>query len=165
MKHQEKKYLVDSFTNVQKILNDSGAKKVKEVVSTHYYVEQEGNDVVKLVKYSDRNEIHILKESQGKYSLTENIPVESTEAGLKWLKNKGFKVVNLVKMEYADYEYKNGIVGLYVINDFLQSVILDYVDGQHDAREKEFGLNSSQVINVPYNKLLEQMGRLQSVKL
>ena len=165
MKYQEKKYQIDSFTKIQTILDEVGAKKGHKVITDHYYAQQDGNDVVKLVKYTDRNEIHILGYSDGKYSLKENIPVENTETGLQWLKNKGYKIVNLVKMAYTDYEYKNGIVGLYIIDDFLHSVILDFPEGHHRAIEKEFELNTTEVISVPYNKYLDQIGKLRSMKL
>lgn len=165
MKHQEKKYRVDSFAKVQKILDESGAKGKETIVTTHYYARKEGNDVVKLVEYSDRNEIHILEESNGKFSLKEKIPVENTDAGLQWLKDKGYGTVDLVKMEYTDYEYKGGIVGLYVINDFLYSVILDFPSEQHEEMEKEFGLKAADVVSLPYNKFLEQIGQLKSMSI
>lgn len=165
MKHQEKKYRVDSFTKIQKILDEKGAKKNKGIVTTHYYAPQESNNVVKLVDYTDSNEIHVLEESKGRYSLKESIPVENTAAGLKWLKDKGYKTVNVVKMVNTNYEYKNGVVGLYIIDDFLHSVILDFPEGQHEAIEKELELDTTEVISVPYNKFLEQLGRLRSIKL
>jgi hypothetical protein len=42
---------------------------------------------------------------------------------------------------------------------------LDFPEGQHEAIEKKLGLGTAEVINVPYNKLLEQIGRLRSMKL
>jgi len=165
MKYQEKKYKVDSFVTISKLLNEKGAKNEKEVVTMHYYTQQPNNEVVKLVEYDNHNEIHILTESNGKYLLKQKIPVLTTEAGLKWLKDKGYKIVDLVKMVYTDYEYKNGIVGLYVINDFLYSVILDFPEGQRKTIENEFGLSNIEIINIPYNKLLDQLGRLHSVDL
>jgi len=165
MKYQEKKYKVDSFVTISKLLNEKGAKNEKEVVTMHYYTQQPNNEVVKLVEYDNHNEIHILTESNGKYLLKQKIPVLTTEAGLKWLKDKGYKIVDLVKMVYTDYEYKNGIVGLYVINDFLYSVILDFPEGQLKTIENEFGLSNIEIIDIPYNKLLDQLGRLHSVDL
>jgi len=165
MKYQEKKYKVDSFVTISKLLNEKGAKNEKEVVTMHYYTQQPNNEVVKLVEYDNHNEIHILTESNGKYLLKQKIPVLTTEAGLKWLKDKGYKIVDLVKMVYTDYEYKNGIVGLYVINDFLYSVILDFPEGQLKTIENEFGLSNIEIINIPYNRLLDQLGRLHSVDL
>lgn len=165
MKYQEKKYRVDSFIEVLEILNKANASKGKEVVNVHYYVQQESNDVVKLVKFSDRNEIHILKVIDGKYSLTENIPMPSVEAGLAWLKEKGYKTVNIVKMAYTDYDYEGGIVGLYIIDDFLYSVILDFPNGEHDKMEKVFGINPKDVIRIPYNKYLDSIGKLRSKEL
>ena len=165
MKYQEKKYLVESFSLILELLNKKRAIKGEEVINTHYYTFQKSNDVVKLVEFADKNEIHILKESQGKYTLTENIPVSNLGEGLKWLKNKGYKSVSVVKMAYTDYDYKGGIVGLYLINDFLYSVILDFPDGMHEIMEKEFGLDKSKVINIPYNKLPEKMDRLSTVPL
>jgi hypothetical protein len=165
MRHQEKKYRVDSFAKIQKTLEEKGIEAEKEVTTTHYYAPQKGNDVVKFVKFTDKNEIHILEETRGKFSLKENVPVENSEAGFQWLKDKGYKTVSVVKMVNADYGYKNGIVGLYVINDFLHSIILDFPEGQHEAIEKELGFGAAEVISVPYNKLLEQIGKLRSMKL
>ncbi|MEK7598013.1 MAG: hypothetical protein AAB441_05205 [Patescibacteria group bacterium] len=165
MKHQEKKYRVDSFDLALNILNKNQAKKEKEVVNVHYYAQKIGNDVVKLVKYLDRNEIHILDEVDGKYILKQKIPMENTEAGLQWLKEKDYKAVDIVKMAYTDYEYKGSIVGLYTINDFLYSIILDYPEGEHDDKEKEFGLNPSDVISMPYNKYLKSIGKNNFMKL
>ncbi len=165
MKHQEKKYRVDSFSEIKKILEGKGAKKDKGVVTTHYYAPQESNGVVKLVDYTDSNEIHILEESQGRFSLKDSIPVENTNAGLKWLKDKGYRTANVVRMVNTDYKYKNGIVGLYIIDGFLHSVILDFPEGQHEAIEKEFGLDNAEVISIPYNKYLEKIGKLQTIKL
>jgi len=165
MQHQEKKYLIDSFSQIMKILRDKGAEKHTEITTFHYYGQHPGNDVVKLVRFADKNEIHILAESQGKFSLKERIPVKNTAEGLKWLKDKGYQVVNPVKMVNTDYKYKDGFVGLYIIDGFLHSVILDYPEGQHEKIAVEFGLDKYEVIQVPYNKLLEQMGRLRSRKL
>ena len=91
--------------------------------------------------------------------------MKSTEKGLRWLKDKGYKMVDIVKMAYTDYEYKDGIVGLYMINDFLYSIILDFPEGQHERFEKEFGLSPNNVISLPYNKYLEKIGKLESMKL
>jgi hypothetical protein len=165
MKYQEKKYRVDSFTKIQNVLNENNAKKGQENITIHYYAQQESNNVVKLVKYNDRNEIHILEESQGKLSLKQNISVPTTDAGLQWLKDKGYKTVDIVKMVNTDYEYKNGIVGLYIIDDFLYSIILDFPEGQHEAIEKKLGLNTTKVISIPYNKLLEKISHLRSMNL
>lgn len=165
MKYQEKKYRTDSFSLALDILTKCNAPKEKEVVNTHYYAQKEGNDVVKLVVFADRNEIHTLTESQGKYTLTQKIPMKSLEDGLLWLKEKGYTTVDIVKMAYVDYTYKGGIVGLYTINDFLYSIILDFPAGEHDSKEKEFGLNPNDVISMPYNKYLESIGKLKSLAL
>jgi hypothetical protein len=165
MKHQEKKYRVDSFEKALNILKQSKAVKEKEIINIHYYAQKEGNEVVKLVKYEDKNEIHILDEIDGKYILKEKIFMKSTEKGLKWLKDKGYKTVDIVKMDYTDYVYKGGIVGLYTINDFLCSVILDYPERQHETEEKEFGLSKDDVIDIPYNKYLQKLGKNNSMNL
>lgn len=163
MKHHEKKYRVDSFYSVKAKLNELDAKQIKSTTSTHYYAPQESNDVVKLVHYSDRDEIHILKETNGTFSLAENIPVSDLEAGFQWLRDKGYKQVDVVKMDYVDYEYDGGIVGLYTVNGNLLSVILDFPRNKHAEMEKVFELGSAEVIIVPYNKYLEQVG-LSSTK-
>jgi len=165
MKYQEKKYQVESFEQIRKVLDKLGVKKSKEAVTNHYYGQHEGNDVTKLVEYKDKNAIHILKEKDGKFDFVESIPVESVKAGLKWLKDKSYKVVNLVKMANEDYEYKGGQVRLYTIDDWLRSVILDYPEGEHEAIAKEFGLDKAEVIEIPYNKQLEEAGKLRTMRL
>ena len=165
MKPQEKKYLVNPFTKILKILKEKGAKKRKKIVSTHYYGQHAGNDVEKFVEYVDRYEVHVLKESDGRFTMTEHKPIEDKKAGLVWLKGKGYTNASIIKMAYTEYEYKNGTVGLYTINDFLHYVNLYYPQNQHETIEKEFGLQNAEVITVPYNKYLEKLGRLRLIKL
>ena len=165
MKHQEKKYRVDSFEDIEKRLKGAVAEPGKTTTSTHYYGEHADSGVVKLVTYDDRDEIHILDEAEGKFSLRENIPVENKEAGLRRLKDKGYNSVSVVKMTHADYDYKSGLVGLYLINDFLHSVILNFPEGQHARVEQELGLDTAEVIKTPYNKYLEELGHLHLIKL
>lgn len=165
MKPQEKKYLVDSFTEIQKRLKEKGAIKSQEIISTHYYGEHAGKDIEKFVEYADRVEIHVWKEQNGLLTMTEHTPIANKEKGFAWLIRRGYTHASIVKMEYSEYEYKNGTVGLYTINDFLHSIVLCYPPGTHAAIEKEFGLQNAKVISVPYNKLLQQMGRLRSTKL
>ena len=161
MKHQEKKFLVNSFDGIKNKLEEMGADKADEVISIHYYAQANGNDVVKAVEYNDHCEIHILKESDGKFILTERIPIKSVAEGLQWLRDKGYKFYTVVKMQYGDYDFRDGRVGLYIINDFLLSVILDFPTNQHAAMEKLFGLNTAEQIVIPYNKQLEQLGKLE----
>ncbi len=165
MKHQEKKYQVESFDQVKKVLDRLEIKKSGEAVTNHYYGQHEGNDVTKLVEYKDKQAIHILKEKEGKFDLVESIKMESVEDGLKWLKDKEYKGVDLIKMANVDYGYKGGQVRLYTIDDWLKSVILDYPEGEHEVIAKEFGLDQTEVIKIPYNKQLEEMGKLRSKQL
>ncbi len=165
MKYQEKKYLVDSFTHIQNLLKNAGSLPEPEVITTHYYARHPSKDVVKLVQFADKNEIHLLRESRGKFILTQRFPVPTKEAGLHWLKQKGYRTVSLVKMADTDYAYRNGIVGLYILNDEIRSVILDFPDGEHETIAKELELDSARAIDVPYNTLLEQMGKLHSIPM
>ncbi len=165
MEPQEKKYLVNSFDDIQKLLHKKGAIKGKEVVATHFYGQRTGNDVEKFVEYADRIEVHVLKESDGRFTLIESIPIANKEAGFSWLKSRGYQTANIVKMAYTEYSYKEGTVGLYIIDDFLHSIVLDYPPTEHAALEKEFTLESAEVIRVPYNKYLEKLGRLGSINV
>ena len=165
MKSQEKKYLVDSFTAIEKLLKEKGANIKQEIVSTHYYGQHTGNDVEKFVEYVDRYEVHALKEEDGKFTMTEHKQIADKNTGIAWLKGKGYTNANIVKMVYTEYEYKDGTVGLYTINDFLKSVILYYPPDQHAVMEKEFGLQNAEVITIPYNKYLEHLGRSRLMKL
>lgn len=161
----EKKYWVEGFEQMEKVLKSAGAKVVKRVTSTHYYGEHEGNDVEKFVVYPNRTEIHVLKESDGKFSLTESKPIAGKEEGLAWLKSRGYSQANIVDMNYTEYAYKNGLVGLYTIDNFLYSVVLSYSEGQHQEVEKDFGLETAEVIAVPYNKYLASLSRLRTIVL
>lgn len=161
MKHLEKKYLVKDFADIIKRLAEVGAVKQAESISTHYYTDQANNDVVKLVEGASGFSIHELTSVEGKFELIQSIPLEDRQAGLGWLKNKGYSRVGIVKMQHTDYEYKDGLIGLYTINDFLYSIILDFPDGEHDDMEQTFSLNNAELINIPYNKYLEQQGDLE----
>ena len=162
---QEKKYQVDSFDDIGKIIKEKGLKKIKKVTSVHYYGEHEGNDVEKIVEYPDRVEVHALKEENGKFTPTEDFRVKDKEEGFAWLRKREFIKANIVKMNYEEYGYKNGTVGLYVIDDFLNSVILNYPTGEHEGVEKEFGLEDAERITIPYNKQLKELGKLRSMEL
>jgi hypothetical protein len=161
MKHQEKKFLVASFDDIKKWLNQVGANRLETANSTHYYAQVDGNDVVKLVDHDGRCEIHSLKESDGKFTLTDRIPVSDVSAGLAWLRDKGYKSCTKVKIIHTDYEYSGGLVGLYIVNDFLYSVILDFPADKHAPMEKQFGLEHAEQITIPYNKILENMGKIK----
>jgi len=165
MKHLEKKYLVKDFTDILKKLAEVSATKQEESISTHYYTDQPSNDVVKLVESANSHSIHELKFVNGKFQLTQNIPLEDRQTGLDWLKNKGYNRVGIVKMQHTDYEYKNGLVGLYTINDSLYSIILDFPDGEHDSIEQEFNLKDAELIDIPYNKYLEQHDNLDWIDI
>lgn len=162
MKLQEKKYRVESFTEILKLLKEKGAKKGQRIVSTHYYGQHKNNDVEKFVEYVDRFEIHILKETDGKFTMMEHRQISDKHSGFAWLKTRGFTTANIVKMDYEEYVYKDGKVGLYIIDDFLHSIILYYPSDKHKEMEKEFGLSDIEVIALPYNKYLEKMNRLRS---
>ncbi len=165
MKHQEKKYRVESFEGIEKALTDLGARSGETSTSTHYYAQHAGPGVTKLVIHGDGAAVHVLDEANGKFTLRENIPVDSKAAGLKWLQDKGFDEVSEVDMTHTDYEYLGGLVGLYTINEWLRSVILDYSDGQHDAIANELGLGSAEVITLPYNKYIEEQRRSDTMDL
>ncbi len=165
MNHMEKKYRVDSFDTILQKLKAFGSTPEKESKSEHYYTHQPNNDVVKLVVHTGKAEIHKLKEHDGKFTLTDTIPLTNTKAGMSWLKQHGYTTLDVVKMSHVDYPYKGGIVGVYTINDFLRSVILDNLAGQHEAIEAELGLQAAERIDVPYNKYLESIGKLRQIDL
>jgi hypothetical protein len=161
----EKKYQLDSFTPILKIIKEKKLIKLKEVASVHYYAKHEGNDIEKFVEYPDRVEVHVWKEVNGEFTPTENFLIKDKSEGLAWLKRRGNKIANIVKMDYTEYEYKNGTVGLYTIDDFHHSIILNFSEGEHENVEKDFGLQKAETITVPYNKMLEKMGKLRSINL
>lgn len=163
MKPQEKKYRVESFERIHKKLDEVGAKKMHEITSVHYYGVHDGNDVEKFVVYPNRCEIHSLKESNGKFTMMEHFRVSDKDAGFAWLRGRGYNSANIVDMDYTEYTYQDGTVGLYIIDGFLHSVILYYPGDMLDEMENEFGLQRAEVISIPYNKYLEKMGKLRSM--
>ncbi|MCR4276940.1 MAG: hypothetical protein NUV87_02315 [Candidatus Roizmanbacteria bacterium] len=165
MKLQEKKYLVESFTEIIQLLKDKGAEKIKEIKSIHYYGHHEGNNVEKFVEYFDRFEIHILDEISGQFVIKEHRLIPDKNTGFTWLKNLGYTTVDIIKMDCSEYKYINGTVGLYVIDNFLNSIILYYPPVDLENMEKEFRLNPLEVIKLPYNKYLNKVGKLKSIKL
>lgn len=68
-------------------------------------------------------------------------------------------------MTYTDYAYKKGTVGLYTINEILRSIVLFYPLNTLLAVEKEFILQDTLVITVPYNTYLDQIGKLPIMPL
>lgn len=165
MKHQEKKFLVDSFSSILLKLRELGCHPKPEKTSTHYYTHQARNDVVKLVADNRDYEVHVLKEANGKFTLTERIPLNSKEADFDWLKRKGYQAVDVVKMSYTDYIYQEGTIGLYTINNFLCSVILDFPEGEHEEIIELLELAAAEPLTVPYNKYLAALGKLKTIGL
>jgi|SRR3989344_3419807 len=156
MRHLEKKYEVKDFVAIRQKLQTLGITWTHHARSEHYYAKHSGNDVVKLVHSKNKDEIHLLKESVGTFNLTKIIPVDNIESGLKWLKDKGYEDVQTIKMEHSDYPYKGGIIGLYLINDSLHAIILDFPPNQHEAIAKELDLVNVPVIDTPFNKHLNK---------
>jgi hypothetical protein len=165
MSKQEKKYLVNDFNTVTRLLKEAAAPVTLKTLTKHYYAHQRGNDVVKLVDYGDRIEVHMLKEEDGKFTLTDTIPVANLESGLRRLKDMGFTRYAVLTMEDEEYGYLNGTVAIYTVNGSLRSVILEFSAGAHDNVARALGLESAEVINVPYNKYLEQKGLLEIKEL
>jgi hypothetical protein len=162
---QEKKYIVESFSAVTKALDVFGAQRGHESTSTHYYAQVSGNNVVKLVESPTKCEIHELSESGGRFELTKRIPVPNVKTGLEWLGSHGFHKVSVVRMRHFDWKLGDGIVGLYVINDALHSVILEYSAGRHEGVARELGLDGAETIEQPYNKYLQARGELEPVRI
>jgi len=154
-KHLEKKYRVESFDEIKAKLLKVKAEIQPASTTLHYYADQQTDNITKLVVYPDKSEIHILKANNGAFSLTDKITVYSEEDGLEWLKKRGFKGTKLVKMTNLDCQYNGGIVGLYIINDKLLSVILDFPLDQQEGMAELFGMKDKEIINQPYNKYLE----------
>jgi hypothetical protein len=165
MQPQEKKYRVKSLAPILAIIRQKNLPHVKRVISTHYYGEHRGNDVEKFVEYPDRVEVHVLKESDGTYTLVDHFPLASKEEGFAWLNKRGYTTANIVTMEYDEYEYEDGTIGTYLIDGILPSVILYYPAGKHESIAAIFNLADAPRIDSPYNKYLATLGKLRSVPI
>jgi hypothetical protein len=157
---QEKKYRVDGLSTTEDALTVLGVSEEAQGRSTHYYTRQPGNNVVKLVQHTRDVELHKLRESGGRFTLTDRISFATMAEGLRWLVELGFDSVAKIEMQHRDFSFRGGTVGLYDINGQLYSVILDLEDGLHDDAARELGLSGAEVIALPYNKYLEARGLL-----
>ncbi|MEK7599884.1 MAG: hypothetical protein AAB462_02525 [Patescibacteria group bacterium] len=166
MAHQEKKYRLASFDNIERVLAKANVAPMSTKSSTHYYAKQDGLGATKLVAHDDQTfAIHILDEKDGKFTLRETIPVKDKNAGFDWLKQHGFGEVDVVDMTNTDYEYKGGTIGLYTINSSLMSVVLYYPSSELNSVEQELGLTEAENITMPFNLYLQNQGQLKVVEL
>jgi hypothetical protein len=164
-KLQEKKYRVESFRPVLAALKKLGTMATKVDESIHYYAGQDGDDVLKLVVHDDTAEVHKLKARSGSFELVGKLPMTNAKAGLAWLRQEGYKKLDVVIMQSVDYRYKGGTIGLYTVNNDLYSVILAYPAGEHSAIAGALGLGDAEPITIPYNKYLQQIGKIQYIDL
>jgi hypothetical protein len=162
---QEKKIRIHSFDAIMRRLIKLGAVRDLKSESTHYYAPRSDNNVTKLVAKASGFEIHELNETDGKFELTNLVRMETLDKGLSWLKAQGYDTVFVVHMQHIDYRYKDGLIGLYTINNDLLSVILDFPEGQHDEVSQELGLDKAERIELPYNKYLERQGLLKRTNI
>lgn len=156
----EMKFKVDGFANVVGAIKQAGGKPTGTHSSRHYYANQPGNSVLKLVVSGGESAIHHLQEHDGTYRMVEQIPVSGAAAGLKWLADNGTSMIEEVQMTHTDFELDGGVVGLYLINDELNSVILDFPPQRHDEVAAWLGLAGAERITIPYNAYLRHAGRL-----
>ena len=61
--------------------------------------------------------------------MKEHAVIVNKNAGIAWLKNRGYKIANIVRMDYTEYAYSDGTIGLYILDDDLYSVILYFFVG------------------------------------
>ena len=132
------------------------------VFSNHYYAKLKTNDVVKLVDYGNRYEIHVLKEVNGQFRLTERINCLSKDKGLERLNEMGHSVFSIIRMNYTDYTFRDGVIGFYDIDGTFKSIILNYPPGEHDAIANLLDLSEQNVLRTPYNVYLAKNGKLRT---
>ncbi|MCB9813173.1 MAG: hypothetical protein H6772_02070 [Pseudomonadales bacterium] len=161
MSKQEKKYRIKSFDSIKEFLTQKNVLPIRSSLTYHYYGQQDTNNVTKLVQYADKQEIHILEESDGLFSLKEIIPVSTKKEGFSWLRSHGFKEIGEVKMESQTFDYSEGLVRLYLIDDWLHAIILSHVGDNLLQVEAELGLDSEEVISQPFNVYLDLIGKLK----
>ncbi len=157
MQHQETKYLVDSFLPFIDFFAAHNINPQEPKTTHHYYGRQPGPGVTKLVDYGDHQEIHILSEKDGQFKLSSALPIASVELGLEWLRQHGFTSIDHIQMTATDYAYKQGRVRLYLLNNEVHSIILDYPVGQELEVAVELGLTEQQLLRVPYNVYLQNI--------
>lgn len=165
MKYLETKYRVKDFGAIEQRLKDLGAQPIKMSETTHFYAQRPDLNVTKLVDYGNRWQIHELAEANGTFALTRKIDMPSRQAGLDWLRNQGYHKVQVVTMADRGFEVPDGEIGLYLINDWLTSVIVDVPAEYQDAWAQKLELHAQDIITTPYNVLLESLGRANFMQL
>lgn len=124
----------------------------KDTVSVHYYAQNTGSIVRKIVEDPDEVRITELENRGGTFEFTMREAVESLEVGLKWMKEQGHTDLKKVKMAAKQYEYKGGKIELININDgALYSVILYYESPKHEEIATDIGLKDAKIIEVPFS--------------
>jgi len=161
LRYLEQKYQVQVFTDIITKLKKLNAKHIYQSDTIHYYgMPEKDEKIIKLVEYSDHTEIHKLRKQKQQFKLTEKESVKNKLAGLQVLKANGFIKVAVVTMHSDNYEYEDGLVRLYTIDNWLFSVILDFPSGVHTSIAKKLGLKEKDIIATAYNKQLELLGKL-----
>ena len=123
--HSEQKYRVDSFDNILPCLRNLAVTSPIEGTSYHHYTRRPGNDVLKLVVTGGAASIHRLGEHEGRFQLEEAWPVADRTTGFGWFREQGFAELDGVEMSHSKYRHGDGIVGVYVIDGWLRSVMVD----------------------------------------
>lgn len=160
----EQKYHVDNMDDIESCLHDLGADFDGEHTSTHYYAPT-NEGVKKVVQRKSGFYFVEMSQKNGRFEVFSQHKLPSLVSGYQTLKTQGFKEVDVVEMKHRDYRLRNGIVGLYVINGNLPSIIIDFPDGSHEKVEHELGLKLSMRINDPFSRILRQMKLNKTIKI
>jgi len=159
----EKKFRVSTFEPILAYIQQCHIPSTLEVRTTHYYAQLPTEDTLKIINYGDRVEIHRLTTTHGLHSLDEVIPLQSVEDGLQWFHARGYDKLDVLAMHDREFEFKGGGFALYTINNTVCSIILGYPEEDLASMEQALGLQSAEVISVPYNKYLAQLGMVQTI--
>lgn len=149
----EELYLVDDFAPVEDRLQALGAADLGEHVSLHYCAHVESGSL-KVVKRETGWDITEMAEEDGQFEVVSQKSIGNKDEGFAVLRERGFNEVEVVEMNYHEYDLKGGIVGLYVLNKLIKSVVIDYPEGEHVEIKKELLLDDAQKINMSFSVLL-----------
>ena len=151
MKKVEYKYKVSSFQPIQKKLKTMGYSASKTKKTTHYYARRNDLNVSKIVEYSDRVEIHELREKGGTFELSSVLPCSDIAEATSQMSKQDFNDLQKVDIQNSNYDIEAGRVGLYIINNSILSVILEVEKQDRKELESVLGLTDAPRIHVPYN--------------
>lgn len=143
----------DDLDSFRRKLEALGATDLGEGTSRHYYADV-GKGTLKVVERDTGWEITEMTGEDGRFVVSSKQSLVDKQRGFSILRSKGHTKVEFVEMKFHDYEYDGGVIGLYVINEVLSAIVIDYPPESLDGIVGELKLNKLKQIKESFNVVL-----------